>query len=112
MVEVKHRIRYPPFESGKLIAEHIPVVEYSFEVDGPVIPPFKLGSTDSWHVERVIEGDYETDSRYHGEVPQIIAKQRTGWYLRPHPIHAKARKFINFAVVVLLNRSLMLFPHD
>ena len=102
MVQVKHRIRYPPFESGKLNAEHIPVVEYSFEVDGAVIPPFKLGNSDSWHVERVIEGDYETDTKYHGEVPQIIEKQRTGWYLIPHPIHAKARKFINFAVVVLL----------
>ena len=75
MVQVKHRIRYPPFESGKLNAEHIPVVEYTFEVDGPVIPPFRLGNTDSWHVERVIEGDYESDNRYHGVVPQIIAKQ-------------------------------------
>ena len=42
MVQVKHRIRYPPFESGKLNAEHIPVVEYTFEVDGPVIPPLQV----------------------------------------------------------------------
>ena len=109
MVQVTHRIRYPPFESGKLNAEQIPVVEYSFEIDGPVIPPFKLGKTNSWHVERIIEGNYETDSKYHGEVPQIIEKQRTGWYLLPHPIHAKARKFINFVVVVLLACLFYLF---
>ena len=109
MVQVKHRIRYPPFESAKLIAEHIPVVEYDFEVDGPVIPPFKLGNTDSWHVERIIEGDYEIDTKYHGEVPQIIEKQRTGWYLLPHPIHAKARNFINVAVMILLACLFYLF---
>ena len=45
MVQVKHRIRYPPFESGKLIAEHIPVVEYTFEVDGPVNLP------SSWEIQ-------------------------------------------------------------
>ena len=109
MVQVTHRIRYPPFESGKLNAEQIPVVEYSFEIDGPVIPPFKLGKTNSWHVERIIEGNYETDSKYHGAVPQIIEKQRTGWYLLPHPIHAKARKFINFVVLVLLACLFYLF---
>ena len=80
MVQVKHRIRYPPFESAKLIAEHIPVVEYDFEVDGAVIPPFKLGNTDSWHVERIIEGDYEIDTKYHGEVPhtQFQATHQAG----------------------------------
>jgi hypothetical protein len=72
MVSVKHRIRYPPFESAKLNAEHIPIVEHSFEIDGPVIPPFRLGSEDSWLVERVVEGEYEKDSAYHGEKPQII----------------------------------------
>ncbi len=102
MVQVKHRIRYPPFESAKLNADQIPVVEYSFNIDGPVIPPFQLGKHDSWLVERVIEGDYEADQKYHGEVPQIIEKQRTGWYLIPHPIHAKARNFINISVIVLL----------
>ena len=102
MVKVKHRIRYPPFESSKLDADKIPIVEHSFEIDGPVVPPFRLGKQDSWLVERTIEGDYETDCLYHGEVPQIIAKQRTGWYLLPHPIHAKARTFINWIVVFLL----------
>ena len=91
VVEVKHRIRYPPFESSKLNAEMIPVVEYKFDVDGPVVPPFILGTKDSWFVERTIAGEYDIDTEYHGRVPQIIEKQRTGWYLLPHPIHAKAR---------------------
>lgn len=102
MVEVKHRIRYPPFESSKLNAEMIPIVEHSFNVEGAVIPPFRLGMENSWFIERVIEGEYEVDTEYHGNIPQIIEKQRTGWYLLPHPIHAKARKFINISVVVLL----------
>lgn len=102
MVSVKHRIRYPPFESAKLKAEHIPIVEYSFEIEGPVIPPFRLGKEDSWLVERVIEGEYEKDSNYHGDNPQIIEKQRTGWYLIPHPIHAKVRNYINGVVIILL----------
>jgi hypothetical protein len=102
MVNVKHRIRYPPFESAKLNADKIPIVEHSFTVEGPVIPSFRLGNEDSWIVERIVEGEHETDSQYHGEAPQIIEKQRTGWYLLPHPIHAKARRFINIIVVVLL----------
>ncbi|MGB1474857.1 MAG: hypothetical protein ACPG73_01505 [Candidatus Poseidoniaceae archaeon] len=102
MVEVKHRIRYPPFESSKLNAEMIPIVEKTFEVDGAVVPPFILGKQDSWFVERTINGEYDADTEYHGEIPQIIEKQRTGWYLLPHPIHAKARIFINYAVIILL----------
>jgi len=102
MVNVKHRIRYPPFESAKLHAKHIPIVEHSFEVEGPVIPSFRLGSEDSWIVERVVEDEHELNSTYHGTTPQIIEKQRTGWYLIPHPIHAKARRFINGIVVTLL----------
>lgn len=102
MVDIKHRIRYPPFESSKLNADKIPIVEHSFEIDGPIIPPFQLGTEDSWFLERTIDGDFEVDTKYHGSVPQIIEKQRTGWYLLPHPIHAKARRFINIAVIILL----------
>ena len=69
MVNVKHRVRYPPFESAKLNAEKIPIVEHSFEVEGPVIPSFRLGSEDSWLVERVVEGEHETNSQYHGKTP-------------------------------------------
>ena len=102
MVSVKHRIRYPPFESSKLNAGKIPIVEHSFDVDGPVFPSFRLGKEDSWIVERIVEGEHETDSTYHGDTPPIIEKQRTGWYLFPHPIHAKARKFMNVIVLILL----------
>ena len=77
----------------------IPIVEHSFNVEGAVIPPFRLGMENSWFIERVIEGEYEVDTEYHGNIPQIIEKQRTGWYLLPHPIHAKARKLINIAVI-------------
>ena len=102
MVDIKHRIRYPPFESSKLYADKIPIVEQTFNIDGPAIPSFRLGSEDSWFLERTINGDFDVDTEYHGDVPQIIEKQRTGWYLLPHPIHAKARKFINLAVIILL----------
>ena len=102
MVSVKHRIRYPPFESDKLNPIHIPIVEHSFEIEGNAVPAFRLGNEDSWLVERVIDGEYEIDTEYHGETPQIIEKQRTGWYLIPHPIHAKVRKYINVLVMVLL----------
>tara|TARA_B100001094_G_scaffold333033_1_gene408025 strand:- start:1240 stop:2319 length:1080 start_codon:yes stop_codon:yes gene_type:complete len=109
MVSVKHRIRYPPFEPDKLNPRHIPIVEYSFDIDGKVVPPFRLGSEDSWIVERIIDGEYDIDSEYHGESPQIIEKQRTGWYLIPHPIHAKVRQYINLLVVGLLLSLFYLF---
>ena len=109
MVNIKHRVRYPPFESAKLNAEKIPIVEHSFEVDGPVIPSFRLGSEDSWLVERIVDGEHETNSEYHGKTPQIIEKQRTGWYMIPHPIHAKARRFMNIVVIILLACLFYLF---
>ena len=109
MVKINHRIRYPPFDSSKLDADKIPIVEHSFEIDGPIVPPFRLGSHNSWLVERIVDDEFEIDCKYHGEIPQIIEKQRTGWYLIPHPIHAKARKFINFAVIVLLVGLFYLF---
>ena len=102
MVKITHRVRYPPFDPSNLTPGKLPVVENQFEIDGPVIPPFRLGNENTWLVERVIDGDYEVDTNYHGETPQIIEKQRTGWYLLPHPIHAKARNFINYVVVILL----------
>jgi hypothetical protein len=43
------------------------------------------------------------------EWPIIVAKQRRGWYLTPHPIHATARKFINGVVYILLISLLYLF---
>tara|TARA_B100000212_G_scaffold342538_1_gene330406 strand:+ start:3183 stop:4262 length:1080 start_codon:yes stop_codon:yes gene_type:complete len=109
MVKILHRIRYPPFESTKLDASKIPVVEYEFDIDGPVFPPFQLGNENSWLVERIIDGDFEVDTKYHGKTPQIIEKQRTGWYMIPHPIHAKARKAISITVIILLSCLFYLF---
>ena len=109
MVSVTHRIRYPPFESDRLNPSHIPIVEHSFEVEEDAVPPFRLGTEDSWIIERVIDGDYEIDTEYHGKTPHIIEKQRTGWYLIPHPIHAKVRKYINLVVVILLFSLFYLF---
>jgi len=102
MVRIIHRVRYPPFESANLFAERLPIAENDFSVDGPVAPPFKLGSEDSWIVERIVDEEVEYDLTHIGHVPPVVDKQRTGWYLLPHPIHAKARKFINLTVVVLL----------
>ena len=79
MVKITHRIRYPPFESSKINPQKLPIAENNFELEGPVVPAFKLGSDDSWLVERIIEGEYEYDSKYHGPVPTAIEKQRTGW---------------------------------
>ena len=109
MVKVKHRVRYPPFESSKMNPEEIPIAENSFELEGNVVPPFKLGSENSWLVERIVEGDYQFDSDYHGEIPTAIEKQRTGWYILPNPIHSKARKFINIAVVIMMTALFYLF---
>ena len=34
MVKVRHRVRYPPFESSKMNPEEIPIAENSFELKG------------------------------------------------------------------------------
>ena len=109
LVRVTHRVRYPPFESDKLLPEFLPIAENSFEIDGAVAPPFVLGNEKSWLIERSVEGDVEFDLNHIGKIPLVIEKQRTGWYLLPHPIHARARKIINFAVVVLLTCLFYLF---
>ena len=61
MVKITHRVRYPPFDPSNLTPRKLPVVENQFEIDGPVIPPFRLGNENTWLVERVIDGDYEVD---------------------------------------------------
>jgi len=109
MVKVTHRIRYPPFESQKLNPEHIPIVEHSFEIEDSAIPAFRLGSENSWIVERVVDGEHDVDIKYHGEEPQIVQKQRRGWFLVPHPFHGKARYIINITVAILLTCLFYLF---
>ena len=101
MVRVTHRVRYPPFESDKLLPEFLPIAENSFEIDGAVAPPFVLGNEESWLIERSVEGDVEFDLNHIGKIPLVIEKQRTGWYLLPHPIHARARKIINLCLRLL-----------
>ncbi|HIF46280.1 MAG TPA: hypothetical protein EYQ73_05740 [Candidatus Poseidoniales archaeon] len=102
MAEITHRIRYPPFESDRFYPEHLPICENKFKIDGAVAPGFKLGADESWLVERIVDDDAVLDLSHHGETPSIIEKQRTGWYLIPNPIHARARTFINYSVVILL----------
>jgi len=82
-------------------------------------PSFQLGNEDSWLLEqkylidgkRVDDSDIER-SRHELETsapPNVVFKQRTGWYLTPHPIHSAVRKFISKAVVVLLFALAYLF---
>ncbi|MDP6869785.1 MAG: hypothetical protein QGI21_03315 [Candidatus Poseidoniaceae archaeon] len=109
MVKVIHRVRYPPFESKRILPEFIEAAEHEFEVEGATVPPFIIGKKSSWMLERIVEGDHEIDCDYHGDPPQIISAQRTGWYLTPNPIHAKTRKFMVWTVVVLLTCLFYLF---
>ena len=118
------RIRYPPFESSLMIPKRLPPLE-SEQVIGETktledaqelvekqLPTFKIGNDDTWHVERRIhiegdEGEVECNVESKvmmetREVPLAIERQRTGWYLRPNPIHRYARWLVSFAVALLL----------
>jgi hypothetical protein len=115
------RVRYPPFESSLKRPEYLPIIvrEVVMETDvGDLDETMKtlpatvrLGSEDSWLVERTlffededgqrreITGGYSLDNR---DFPPLVEHQRVGWYLTPDPIHAKARSVISFAVILLL----------
>ncbi|RZD43955.1 MAG: hypothetical protein CXT70_00440 [Methanobacteriota archaeon] len=81
------------------------------------IPSFKIGEKTGWLVERryLFDGNTIKNEVYeHGivddsEWPIVVEKQRRGWYLTPHPVHATARKFINGVVYILLISLLYLF---
>lgn len=117
-------IRYPPFESSLMIPERLPSIhdeeviaevsheEEAIECAEKLLPPFRVGRKDEWFVERkiIIEGpdgkqifkpklELKIDSE---EPPLAVKKQRTGWYLRPNPIHRHARKVVTFAVALFL----------
>ena len=109
MVKITHRVRYPPFESKRIIPKHIEVAEHTFEVDGATVPEFTIGNEESWIIERIVQGDSEIDCSHHGTEPQIITAQRTGWYLTPNPIHARVRKFMTITVIFLLTCLFYLF---
>ena len=127
---VEERIRYPPFESYRFKPKLLPIatktdiiaedIEAS-EVDEYLVkrnPPFTVGSEESWIVEKryLFDGEIvDTEKGYKKNISQpvtkdsIIDKQRTGWYLTPNPVHAAIRKFLNFAVIVLLIALAYLF---
>ena len=126
----EERIRYPPFESYRFKPELLPIATKTTvieedvklsEVDNHIVKrnaPFTIGNENSWLVERrfLFDGEIiDTDKPYSKKILQpiatdsIIDKQRTGWYLTPNPVHAAIRKFLNFAVIVLLVALAYLF---
>jgi hypothetical protein len=129
ILEVQHLVKYPPFEAHRLIASELPISknneiisndvsqQQANEIVAKSIPSFKIGEKSSWLIERrylfdgntikkeVFDYGIEEDSEW----PIVVDKQRRGWYLTPHPIHATARKFINGVVYILLFSLLYLF---
>ena len=120
---IEERIRYPPFESyrfkpkllpiatnKKILAENI-TKEEAMEYMKNLNAPFTVGNEESWLVEKryIFDGEIlDLDIEYNENVNEpilegtIIDKQRTGWYLTPNPMHAAIRKFLNWAVIILL----------
>ena len=114
------RVRYPPFESSLKRPEHLPIIVREVVLETAVddldetmktLPAtVRLGSEDSWFVERTIffvddeeqrreiTAGYSLDQR---DFPPLVDRQRVGWYLTPDPIHAKARSTITLAVIFL-----------
>ena len=120
---VEERIRYPPFESYRFKPKLLPIASNkntlfdniskleAIEHLKSLNAPFMVGNEESWLVEKryIYDGDIiESKIDYEKEVKDpitdnsIIDKQRTGWYLTPNPIHAAVRKFLNWAVIILL----------
>ena len=128
-LEVQHLVKYPPFEAHRLIASQLPISrskeilaedieqKKALEIVSKSIPSFKIGEKSSWLIERryLFDGKtikheiYDYGVEDDSEWPIIVEKQRRGWYLTPHPIHATARRFINGVVYVLLISLLYLF---
>jgi hypothetical protein len=128
-LEVQHLVKYPPFDAHRLVASELPISrnneiildnvdkQEAFQIVAKSIPSFKIGEKTDWLVERryLFDGNtiknetYEYGVSDDSEWPLVVEKQRTGWYLTPHPIHATARKFINGVVYILLLSLLYLF---
>jgi hypothetical protein len=129
ILEVQHSVKYPPFEAHRLVASELPISkkceticeeidqQQAIELVTKSIPSFKIGEKTGWLVERryLFDGNTIKNEVYeHGivddsEWPIVVEKQRRGWYLTPHPVHATARKFINGVVYILLITLLYLF---
>jgi hypothetical protein len=120
---VEERIRYPPFESYRFKPNLLPLassknvlLKDATEVEAreylkQMNAPFTVGDEESWLVEKrylledeIIEDGLEFSEEILHPITDdsIIDKQRTGWYLTPHPMHAAIRKFLNWAVIILL----------
>ncbi len=98
-IKVTQRVRFPPFGTDSWNAAELPVTEVISYDESPS-PGFVVGDKKGWYVERIV--DTEENFPFTGEFSTIIDKQRRGWYLIPHPIHAAARRLITFSVAVLL----------
>jgi hypothetical protein len=98
-IKVIQRVRFPPFGTDSWKAAELPISE-AITYESSPSPGFVVGDKDGWFVERIV--DSEQTSAYSGDFSSIVNRQRRGWYLIPHPIHAVARKFITFSVAILL----------
>ena len=119
------RVRFPPFESSLRQAEKLPIANLKRilirsnefldvqECAKKVRPVLKLGSDDSWLLERNYH--LEKNSQISNKVleygsefvefkahPELVDLQRNGWYLTPHSLHLLSRRIIPFSVVILL----------
>lgn len=120
---VEERIRYPPFESYRFKPKLLPLAsskktllenatkDEAREYLHGMNAPFTVGSEDSWLVEKryihegeILENGIEFSEKIIDPITEdsVIDKQRTGWYLTPNPMHAAIRKFLNWAVIILL----------
>lgn len=119
---ILHRVRYPPFDDERIIADAAPISEkiiHTNLTDKQVmkqLPSYSIKSKGGWLLERVIQNEdgeqlqTNTDARK-DERPfvQLIDQQRRGWYILPNKLHAYARNMINAAVVLLLTALVYLF---
>jgi len=123
-----HTIRYPPFEPARWIPSSLPIAKQLHECGefatkkeamkavAELNPPFRLGSEQSWFLERsfsygeeLLEVRHEQPFSEHEPFVEAVQHQRTGWYLIPNPIHNIIRQFINGVVLVLLGALFYLF---
>ena len=98
-IKITQRVRFPPFGTDSWNATELPISE-EISYDKSPSPGFLIGDKNGWFVERIV--DTEQNYPFTGEFSSIIEKQRLGWYLIPHPIHAVARKLITVSVATLL----------
>lgn len=130
MVELEEiqRIRYPPFEASRWIPSELPIAQRTTSLGhfdslqeaqsfvNSKGPPVHLGDEESWLIERRyrynsedIKPNRDESFLEHVDYPNVVYRQRQGWYLIPNPIHNILRKFINGVVVILLLSLAYLF---